>query len=258
MIVPLADHEAEGVSTTGTFKQSQSEPDWSEEDFAAYSSLGSELLAPATAIPHELIGEEISPPPLSLSSSSASEKDTPPVPSSTLELRKVRSNPPRGSASQGRPRRSSSVIVNDQPGGSSRISKSSANKPWPKDLAKNAPHPNQHVHAQERAKSGPHILKTIFVHRKTLYSESFTGITYTPITLSTLNPADLIGSLCRTFAIDPGSIGAISMWHDPHNGVHGMVDEMFLATLSNDQDIVFDLCCRHGKNPTGRHSLTRG
>ncbi|KAK5050893.1 hypothetical protein LTR84_003452 [Exophiala bonariae] len=246
VIEPIVDQESKDSNMTGVLEGFPSETDWSREHFAGFSLLQPNIIPSRTDFVHGLISEQISPPPLSLSSSSASEKETPPVPSNILDLRKIRSNPPQGTPSQRKPRRSSSVRSSGQARGSSRVSKGSVSRPRARDLPKTASHPNQHVRAEERTQPG--ILKTIFITRKSSSSESFSGITYTPIPLLTLNPADLIASLCRTFSIDPGSIGAVSMWHDPQNGRHGIVDETFLTNLVSDQDIVLDLCNIH-ENP---------
>lgn len=245
LVEPNADRQAKDLILTGILEDFPPEPEWSGENLAGFSSLQSKFLPSRNDSLHDLIGEEISPPPLSLSSSSASEKETPAVLSESLDLRKVRSNSSQGPPSQRKPRRSSSVRSGGQAQASSRVSKSSVSRPRVKDLPKTASHPNQHVRAEDR--SQPDILKTIFIHRRSHSPNSVVGITYTPIPLFTLNPADLVASLCRTFSIDPGSIGAISMWHDPLNGQHGIVDETFLTNLANDQDIVLDVCSTHGK-----------
>lgn len=201
------------------------------------------------------IGEEISPPPLSLTSTSASENVVSPGIPDALELRKVRSKTPSRTSTQRKPNSSFHATKSSESllGGSSKVRKGSASKSRPKEPSKGVRHPNQHVRAQERAQ--PNILKTIFIHRKSLSSESFTGITYTPISLLSLDPAELIASICRSYAIDPDSIDPVSIWHDPHTGLHGIVDQEFLTKLVNDQDIVFDLCSTRGEfNSLGSRS----
>jgi hypothetical protein len=218
--------------------------DWSAGEFSMFAHLASDFVELHEDPVHDPIGEEISPPPLTLSSSSASEKDAVPEFAGPLDLRKVRSKTPSGSTTQRKPKPSSSAIMRSELGGSSKVRKGPSSKQRPKEITKRVSHPNQYVLAQERAQ--PDILKTIFLHRKSLSSDSFAGITYTPMSILTLNPADLIGSVCRIYSIDPDSISPISIWHDPQTGVHGIVDETFVKKLVNDQDIVFDLCFTQG------------
>lgn len=214
-----------------------------------FTRLSSNFLEPHEDPVHDPVEEEISPPPLTLSSSSASEKDAVPEFSGALEMRKARSKASSGSTTQRKPKPSSSAIMTSEMGGPSKVRKGPSSKQRSKEMANKASHPNQYVRAQERAQ--PDILKTIFMHRKSLASESFTGITYTPMSLLTLNPGDLIGSVCRIYSIDPESISPISIWHDPQTGLNGIVDETFVTKLVNDQDIVVDLCSAQG----GFHSL---
>jgi len=250
-IEALADHKEKTVSEAN-LDALPSENDWSRVNLSLFTSHEPSLLTRQEDPAQGPIGEEISPPPLSLSSSSASEPILSPDLPGALELIKVRSKTPSRTSTQHRRNSSTNAIKPGESliGGSSKVRKSSASKARSKEPVKGGvPHPNQHVQAQERAR--PNTQKTIFIHRKSHSSESFTGITYTPISLLSLDPTEFITSICRSYAIDPNSIDPVSIWHDPHTGLHGIVDQTFLTKLVNDQDIVFDLCSRQGEFAPG-------